>query len=199
MISLASHAIELEIERDTLFIYLSDNGALTDKYPGDNGVLRGQKGSGYEGGIRVPAVMEWPGRIPGGRVVDVQAVHFDLFATILEAAGIETPARNGGYDVHGRSLLPYLTAEQGAAWPERLLFWDLFGKVAAVRGRWKIAGDVGNHRGNFARAADAVRKEKLELFDLEADLSESEDLALEHPAIYEELREKLASWLDSLN
>ena len=52
---------ELGIERDTLFIYLSDNGALTDKYPGDNGVLRGQKGSGYEGGIRVPAVMEWPG------------------------------------------------------------------------------------------------------------------------------------------
>lgn len=189
----------LGLERNTLLVFLSDNGAIIDKYPGDNGPLRGAKGTGYEGGIRVPLFLEWPGVLPAGAVADAQAVHFDLFATLLEAAEVPIPETNGGFPVHGRSFLAYAKSGGAAPWPERLLFWDLFGKVAVSRGRWKLVGDVGNHRGDFARAAHNVRQEKLELYDLEADLGEQHDLALDQPALLEDLREKLAQWLESLN
>jgi arylsulfatase A-like enzyme len=189
---------ELGIERNTLLVFLSDNGAIIDQYPGDNGPLRGAKGTGYEGGIRVPFLMEWPGTLPGA-VVDAQAVHFDLFATLLEAAEVAIPETNGGFPVHGRSLLDYAKSGGETPFPERLLFWDLFGKVAAAQGPWKLVGDVGNHRGDFRRAARNVRGEKLELFNLESDLGERHDLALTEPTLLADLREKLAQWLESLD
>jgi arylsulfatase A-like enzyme len=190
---------ELGVERNTLLVFLSDNGAIIDQYPGDNGPLRGAKGTGYEGGIRVPFLMEWPGVIPAGAVAQAQAVHFDLFATLLEAAGVTIPKTNGGYAVRGRSLLAYAKSGGKDAWPERLLFWDLFGKVAVSQGRWKAVGDVGNHRGDLSRAARNVRDQKLELYDLETDLGEQHDLALEKPELLADLREKLAKWLESMN
>ena len=190
---------ELGVERSTLLVFLSDNGAIIDQYPGDNGPLRGAKGTAYEGGIRVPLFLEWPGVLPAGGIADAQAVHFDLFSTLLEAAGVEIPETNGGYRVHGRSLLAYAKSGGEAEWPERLLFWDLFGKVGVSRGPWKLVGDVGNHRGDFGRAAKNVREEKLELFNLDGDLGEQHDLALEQPATLADLREKLAAWLESLD
>jgi arylsulfatase A-like enzyme len=190
---------ELGVERNTLVVFLSDNGAIIDQYPGDNGPLRGAKGTAYEGGIRVPLFLEWPGVLPAGAVADAQAVHFDLFSTLLEAAAVEAPEANGGYTVHGRSLLAYAKSGGEAAWPERLLFWDLFGKVGVSKGPWKLVGDVGNHRGDFARAAQNVRQEKLELYNLEADLGEQDDLALDQPEVLSDLREKLAAWLEGLD
>ena len=190
---------ELGIERNTLLVFVCDNGAIVDQYPGDNGPLRGAKGTTYEGGIRVPLLMAWPGVLPEGIVASAQAVHFDLFATLLEAAGVPVPETNGGFAVPGRSLLAYAKSGAQQPWPERLLFWDLFGKVAVAQGRWKVVGDVGNHRGDFARAARNVRQERLELFDLEADLGETKDLATENPALLADLREKLARWLESMD
>src|SRR5262249_974036 len=128
---------ELGLEERTLVIFLSDNGAMTDKFPGNNGPLRGAKGMTYEGGIRVPAVRARPGGIPAGWVSDQDAVHFDIFSTILDAAGVAVPARNGAHPVHGVSLLPHVKSGGKVALPDRYLFWDLFGKMAAVHGRWK--------------------------------------------------------------
>ena len=96
------------VYENTIIFYLSDNGALIEKYPGDNGPLRGEKAQTYEGGIRVPAVMQWPGVIPKGQVSDAGAVHFDIFATVLNAAGVPIPQTNGQHAVHGLSLLEHI-------------------------------------------------------------------------------------------
>lgn len=186
---------ELGLENKTLVIYLSDNGALIDKFPGNNGPLRGAKGQTYEGGIRVPAVMRWPGVIPAGIVSDAFAVHFDLFSTILEAAGADLPRSNGDYALKGVSLLDHLKSGGKAPLPSRLLFWDLFGKMAAAKGRWKLVGETPNHHGDFAKAAEVIRAHRFQLYDLEADLGETTDLASDYADIYRELHGGLLSWM----
>src|SRR5690606_15458793 len=122
---------ELGIESNTLVICHSDNGALIDKFPGNNGPLRGAKGTTYEGGIRVPAAMVWSGVIPPGSVSHADAAHFDVFSTVLEAAGIAIPQHNGRHPVHGVSLLAHVKSGGRSPLPDRYLFWDLYGKMAA--------------------------------------------------------------------
>ncbi len=185
---------EMGRDENTLVIFVSDNGAMTDKFPGNNGPLRGAKGMTYEGGIRVPALVRWPGVIPAGTLSDQDAVHFDVFATILDAAGVPLPARNGKHPVHGVSLLPHLRSGGKQPLPERYLFWDLFGKMAAVHGRWKIVGEIPNHHGKFAAAAPRIREAKFELYDLETDLGEKNNLAAEKPGIYRDLKNRYVDW-----
>lgn len=185
---------ELGLDEHTLVLFVSDNGAMTDKFPGNNGPLRGAKGTTYEGGIRVPALVRWPGVIPAGWVSDQDAVHFDLFSTILDAAGVPVPARNGSHPVHGISLLPHLRSGGKVALPERTLFWDLFGKMAAVQGRWKLVGEIPNHHGKFAAALPRIRETPFELYDLAADLGETKNLAAAQPAVYRDLKERYLRW-----
>ncbi|HXG09979.1 MAG TPA: sulfatase-like hydrolase/transferase [Gemmataceae bacterium] len=185
---------ELGLEEQTLVIFLSDNGAMTDKFPGNNGPLRGAKGTTYEGGIRVPCVVRWPGVIPAGWVSDQNAVHFDIFSTVLDAAGIPVPARNGTHPVHGVSLLPHLKSGGKVTLPDRYLFWDLFGKMAAVHGRWKLVGGIPNHHGKFAAAVPRIREAQFELYDLDADVGETRNLAAEQPVIYQDLKDRYLRW-----
>jgi arylsulfatase A-like enzyme len=185
---------ELGLAKDTLVVFVSDNGAMTDKFPGNNGPLRGAKGTTYEGGIRVPALVRWPGVIPAGWASDADAVHFDVFSTVLDAAGITVPSRNGAHPVHGASLLPHLRSGGKVAVPERYLFWDLYGKMAAVHGRWKIVGEIGNHHGKFAAALPRIREAKFELYDLATDLGEKRNLAAEQPAVYQDLKDRYVRW-----
>ena len=185
---------ELAIADNTLVIYLSDNGAMIDKFPGNNGPLRGQKGMTYEGGIRVPAVMQWPGVIPKGMVSDAGAVHFDLFATVLDAAGIEIPKMNGQHPVHGVSLLAHLRSHGQEDLPGRYVFWDLFGKMGAVKDDWKLVGTGPNHRGQFAEAIPAIEELQFELYKLDQDIGEANDLASQYPEIYNDLKSQLIDW-----
>ena len=67
------------------------------------------------------------------------------------------PTKNGGHPVHGVSLLPHLRSGGTEALPDRYLFWDLYGKMAAVHGRWKIVGEIPNHHGKFEKAVPAIR------------------------------------------
>ncbi len=98
---------ELNLEQNTLVIFFSDNGGILEKYPSNNGPFRGGKGEAYEGGIRVPCVIKWPAIIPAGTISEADAVHFDIFATILDAAGLEVPKTNGDYPISGQSLLSH--------------------------------------------------------------------------------------------
>ena len=186
---------ELDLEERTLVIFLSDNGALTDKYPGSNGPLRGGKGTTYEGGIRVPAVMQWPGVIPAGAVSRADAVHFDLFATILDAAGVAIPEQNGPFHVHGESLMEHLRSGCLQPLPDRYVFWDLFGKQATLHGEWKLVGESVNHHGDFLKAVETSESTVYELYNLDDDLGESRDLATAHPEIYRDLKERYVEWL----
>jgi arylsulfatase A-like enzyme len=185
---------ELGIEKNTLVICHSDNGGMIDKYPGNNSPLRGAKGTTYEGGIRVPAAMAWPGTISPGSVSEADAVHFDVFATILTAAGIAVPKTNGHHPVHGISLLVHAKSGGREALPDRYLFWDLYGKMAALHGDWKLVGTIDNHHGKWDQAFQQIEQTDFELYDLGSDLSEKNNVAADHPEVYRDLKQRYLAW-----
>jgi arylsulfatase A-like enzyme len=166
---------ETGLDRETLVIFTSDNGGLLSA-GATNGPLRGGKQDLYEGGLRVPMIAAWPGRIPAGSQSDRIALHMDLYATICEATGaVAGPA------IDGRSILPTL---RGQKQPDarRDLFWmrreggtkyrgqDYY---AIRRGPWKML-----HNSPF---------EPLQLFNLEADPLEQKNLFASESKVVEEL------------
>ncbi|MES2694233.1 MAG: sulfatase-like hydrolase/transferase [Verrucomicrobiota bacterium] len=186
---------DLDLEKNTLVIFHSDNGGILHTYPSNNGGLRGGKGETYEGGLRVPAMMQWPGVIPAGVVSSADAAHFDVFATILDAAGVALPAKNGPHPLRGVSLLPHLKSGGRTGLPDRYLFFDLYGDCGAQHGPWKLVGQIENHRGRFAQAADEAAKTKFELYNLQDDPAEKTNLADRHPDIYNDLKSRHLAWL----
>ena len=111
---------ELEIQENTMIFFLSDNGGPYKSNGSINLPLREGKGSLYEGGIRVPFAMQWPGKIPSGQVFDAPVISLDIFATVAEYAG--TKPVNA---LDGVNIVPYLLGqEQGV--PHENLFWRIF-------------------------------------------------------------------------
>jgi arylsulfatase A-like enzyme len=188
---------ELNIDQQTLVICHSDNGGMIEKFPGNNGPLRGEKGTTYEGGLRVPAVIAWPGKIPSGVVSTADAVHFDIFSTILEAAGIAPPKSNGPHSVSGVSLLAHAKSPGQSPLPDRHLFWDLYGKMAATRGDWKIVATIDNHHGKWDAALKEIEQTEFELYNLSTDLEEQNNLAAKHPDIARDLKQRYLAWFSA--
>lgn len=186
---------DLNLTENTLVIYLSDNGGITHTYPSNNGPLRGGKGEAWEGGIRVPAVMQWPGHIAPGSVSRANAAQFDLFSTILSVAGVQVPENNGPLPVPGINLVDHITSGGKSALPDRYLFWDLYGACAAMHGPWKIVAHLDNHNGNFDKGAATAATATFELFNIEKDIGETTNLASQHPGIYQDLKTRFVSWL----
>jgi arylsulfatase A len=159
-------------EGNTIVIFMSDNGGEAN---GDNGELRGRKSSVWEGGLRVPCIMRWPGRIPAGSTTSQVAMTMDFAPTLLRAAGVATATRFDGID-----LLPVLTgARTGEA---RTLFW-----------RYKRANNVRKavREGDLKLVIDNGREE---LHDLAKDPREQNDLLPAAEADAARLRKKLAAW-----
>jgi arylsulfatase A-like enzyme len=164
---------ELKLDDDTLVIFLSDNGGPTPGNTSLNTPLRGTKGSTFEGGVRIPLMMRWTGRLPAGKVDDRVVVQLDLFPTILAAAGVEPPA---GRKLDGKDLLPYLTGASAGAVVHDTLFWR-FGPRRAVRsGDWKLQWN-----------GDDVPR----LYDLAKDVGEATDVAAANPEVAQRM---MASW-----
>jgi arylsulfatase len=168
---------ELDLDDNTVVFFTSDNGTTYLKGQVDYeffdsvGLLRGLKGSLYEGGIRVPMVVRWPGRIrPGSKSAHASA-HYDILATLAEIAGADAPG-----DTDGTSFAATLLSMRGTQKKPEYLFWDFtgYGGQLAVRmGKWKgIKQDV-------RKNPDAP----AELYDLENDISESRNVAKDHPAV----------------
>jgi arylsulfatase A-like enzyme len=158
---------------NTLVVFLSDNGGPTRELTSSNLPLRGEKGGLYEGGIRVPFLMSWKGRLPAGRVDDRPVSALDVLPTALAAAGVSPPGDARSLD--GVDLLPYLTdARRGR--PHDRLYWRVGPKAALRLGDWKLVRDAGR------RAQDA-----WQLFDLSNDPAERHDLAAREPAKVREL------------
>lgn len=168
---------ELGLDDDTIVIFTSDNGTTHLKAQVDYeffnsvGPLRGLKGSVYEGGIRVPMIARWPGKIAPGTTSDHIAAHYDMPATIAETAGTEFAD-----DTDSISLAPTLFGNEDAQEKHDHLFWDFKGyggQIAVRMGKWK-----GVRR-------DLVKKPNapLELYDLENDIGETKNVAAEHPEI----------------
>lgn len=166
------------IDENTLVIFTSDNG------PASSGMatpLRGRKGRTFEGGMRVPAVIRWPGEIPVGSVNDEMMTAMDLLPTFAKLAGAETPTDRV---IDGQDIWPVLT--QGETSPHEAFFYhSKYGKLEAVRsGKWKLRVES-QHRG---------QKTKMMLCDLETDIEERTDVSTEHPEVVERLRGLIADF-----
>ena len=167
---------EIGQEENTLVWYLADNGGPTASTTSKNDPLRGFKATTWEGGVRVPFMVKWPGKIPAGKVDDRPVIQLDILPTCVAAAGGEAKAE---WKLDGVNLLPYLTG-QNSARPHETLYWR-FGPQWAIRhGDWKLvkANDI---------AAPA-------LFNLAADISEKNDLAGQQSAKVAELKGIWDTW-----
>ncbi len=176
---------EQGIAHDTMLFFCSDNGPEgKEQDPGSTGGLRGRKRSLHEGGIRVPAVWEWPRRIEGGATTDHASVTSDYLPTVFDALGLPLP---GDRAIDGTSLLPLVRDPSreracGIAFESR-------NQVALIEQRWKLI------RTNKPPADDP--RAGFALFDLVADPAESLDLAAEHPEVVERMTSELEAWRDS--
>ncbi|MHC4173828.1 MAG: sulfatase-like hydrolase/transferase [Planctomycetota bacterium] len=194
----------LKLEENTLVICFSDNGAcLTTaetkcNYTGNNGPFRGGKGGTYEGGIRVPCVMRWKNKFPEGLVSDDIVMHFDIFSTVLDAAGLPVPKTNGANPVHGVSLMKHILSRGREPMPQRTVFWELAGKVAARKGKWKLAGEIESKRAQWEQTAAELKYADLELYNLEADISESNDLRKKNPKEYLALKKEMITFFENI-
>lgn len=166
---------EEELEYNTMIIFCSDNGAVPSF--GNNGILRGGKSTLFEGGIRVPAIVYWPGRIEP-RVSDQPAMSFDFFPTILNIVGIDVPK---DLKLDGIDLSPLLFEKKKL--PIRNLFWQFQHQKAVRRGQWKLLIDS---RGKGA--TDTL------LFNLKYDLREYKNVKGEHPVMVKKLLSYLYQW-----
>jgi len=122
----------LAIDRDTLLIFTSDNGAT---YGGDNGGLRGKKATSWDGGLRVPFIARWPGHIPAGIVNPNLSASVDLFPTILNVAGLSLPS---GRVIDGKNLWPLLTSEQAPCAHEFVITMHNERLMTIHSGPWKL-------------------------------------------------------------
>lgn len=163
---------ERGLEERTLVFFLSDNGGPTRETTAKNRPLRGRKGQVYEGGIRVPFLLRWKGRLRGGRVFDDPVISLDIAATGLAAAGLDVPKELDGVD-----LLPHLEGATARP-PHDALFWR-YGEEAAVRaGEWKLV----------------MRAGREELYHLVRDAGEDQDLRAQEPERARALRAEYAKW-----
>lgn len=187
--TLAKHGLE----KNTLVIFTSDNGPWLNfgKHAGSSGPFREGKGTSFEGGVRVPCIMRWPGHIPANTECDRIAATMDILPTLAAVTGAPLPANK----IDGVNILPLLEATPGAEPRDHLYYY--YGKqLQAVRqGRWKL------HFPHGYRSYEGVEPGKgglpgpynhgetgLELYDLETDWGETQNVAAEHPDVVERLK-----------
>jgi len=172
---------DLDIDKDTLIIFTSDNGS-TGRHGGSNVPLRGRKGQTWEGGMRVPCLMRWPGRIPAGTTCKEPVSTLDVLPTLAALAGAEPPKDR---IIDGRDIWSLMSGSPGAKSPHEAFYFYQMDQIQAVRsGRWKLFVPMDAKKRNWGKPEG---KTPVMLFDLEADLAESKDLSAEHPDVVRRL------------
>ncbi len=159
---------------NTLVIFFSDNGgASQDKnYP-----LRGKKGQMFDGGIRVPCIVRWPGHLPAGRVCDEFLTSLEVFPTVLAACAVQPPK---DVVLDGFDMTPVLAGKSPS--PRKEMFWQRRDDKGARVGQWKwVESAAGNG-----------------LFDLSTDISEEKDLSQEKPEILKMVQQRFAAWKQTM-
>lgn len=160
---------DLKLAENTIVMFTSDNGSIDAvgghdlKFFDGNGPLRGQKGQLYEGGIRVPFIVRWPGRVAPGTVNDVPSANWDILPTLCAAAGVEAPKDVDGLDLFGGKKHEHL-------------YWEFPGYGGQQALRW---GDWKGIRTDLAKG----KITPLRLYDLAKDEGETKDVAAEHPDV----------------
>ncbi len=182
---ITDHLKALDLYGNTVIIFMSDNGGLStsEGHPTSNLPLRAGKGWLYEGGIREPMIIHWPGVTQPGSQCSEPVISTDFYPTMLEIAGLPLLSRQ---HLDGKSLVPLLKGEGQRQ--SRCLFWH-----------YPHYGNQGGSPGSAVRCGsykliDFFEDNHSELYDLSKDISEQKDLSKELPEKASELREKLRSW-----
>ncbi|HEX7377435.1 MAG TPA: sulfatase [Pirellulales bacterium] len=184
----------LDLDKRTLVIFASDNGPWLSygDHAGSAGPLREGKGTSFDGGVREPCLMRWPGVIPPGTVCREPAMTIDILPTLGKLAGATLPADR---IIDGLDIWPLMCGEDGAPSPHDALYFYWGGELQAVRGgRWKLhfphayrtLPNGGGHGGTPSKYEQ--RRIALSLFDLQTDPGESANVAAEHPDVVKRLQ-----------
>ena len=160
-----------DLQENTIVIFFSDNGGSGSA--ADNTPLRGGKSRMFEGGLRVPCIVRWPGVVPAGSVCDEFLNSMDIFPMLCSAAGIRTPR---GVKLDGFDMTSVLAGKQKS--PRKEMFWQRRGDKAARVGNYKW---VESSRGSG-------------LFDLSSDIAEQHDLSKEKPDVLSMVKSRFAAW-----
>jgi len=163
---------ERQLDGNTLVIFMTDHGGDPD-YGGSNGPLRGEKATLFEGGIRVPCLMRWPGKLDAGATADWVGSSLDLFPTICRLAGADASE----FSLDGQDLVPRLL--EGADLPARELYWELDNAAASRTGPWK-----------YVRDSDGAEY----LFNLDRDRDEQHNLGVEQSRLLMRFRHHWQRW-----
>ena len=180
---------QLGLRQQTIIIFQSDNGHSVEVRAhgggGSAGPYRGAKFSVFEGGIRLPGMISWPGHLPEG-VVRSQIAHAcDWMPTLAELCGVKLLSN----DIDGKSLVPVIHSAE-AATPHQVLHWQMGAEWAVRQGDWKLLGNVEDPTARSMSAAD----KKLFLSNLAQDVSERRNLASEHPDVAQRLLKIHQDW-----
>jgi len=172
---------KLDIDDRTLVVFTSDNGAAK-RWGGSNLPLSGFKGSTMEGGMREPAVCRWPGKIPAGKSCDELASTLDLMPTLARLAGTNPPTDR---IIDGKNIWPLMAGKKGAKSPHEVFYYYFRDQLQAVRsGKWKLHLPFKiKKRKQDKKASNAP----LKLYDLEADIGETTNIADRHPDVVKRL------------
>jgi arylsulfatase A len=166
---------ELGLEENTIVMFTSDNGptfngGADSKFFESARPLRGLKGSVYEGGIRVPCIVRWPGMVKAGSTSEHICAFWDFLPTCCELIGVDAPG-----DIDGISMLPTFLRKKKRQKKHKYLYWELRGRQGVRMGRWKAV-----------RSKPGTR---IELFDLDKDIGEKNDVAGARPEIVQKMAE----------
>ncbi len=191
---LLAHLKAKNIEENTIVIFMVDNGPNTRRYIG---LSRGKKNEVHDGGIRSPFFMRWPAQLKAGARSDRIAAHIDVMPTLLEAAQVSLPA---DHPFDGRSILPLLKGEN-PNWPDRSLVLQIhrgdqptpLHHIAVREQRWKLVHPTGF--ANERMPADIP----LELYDMEADPGETNNLYESRPEIAKRLMQSYERWFTDVS
>jgi arylsulfatase len=192
------------LENDTLVIFLTDNGPWLSygDHAGSAGPLREGKGTCWEGGVRVPCIMRWPGKLPAGTTCDAMLMTIDLLPTVARLVGARLPK----HPIDGLDVWPLLAGEPGATNPhDAYVYYYEQNQLQAVvsgDGRWKLQlphaysslkGRPGGH-GGIPSKYEKVQLSEPQLYDLVNDLGETTDVARSHPEIVARLLAVAEHW-----
>lgn len=169
---------EKGIDQKTLVIYTSDNGPWKlDRGRGGSAYpLRGYKFQTYEGGMRVPCIMRWPGKVPKGTNCDEVAASIDLMPTIAKLAGAKLLKDRR---IDGKDIWPLISGTEGAVSPHEIYYYYKGNRLESARqGKWKIR-------------RSGKKSQSVELYDLDSDISETKNLAKENEALVQDMIKKM--------
>ena len=182
----------LGLRDNTLIIFLSDHGHSEEERTfgggGSAGPYRGHKFTVWEGGIRVPAIVSWPGKIPENAVRDQMVISMDWLPTIAHYCGVKLPDRK----IDGRNIAPVIASAKAPS-PHKVLHWMLGNQWAVRDGKWKLVANPWRQRRRGARAPKPIGKYFLS--DMDADVTETKNLADKNPDVVKRLTKLHEAWV----